>query len=323
MKASGLRNLGKTCYINSVVQAICSISPFTQRLIKDRKLLRKAKDNSLVLSFMILMSCLIDSKDTLIEPLTFTSEISKKFEKNKPHDSHEFLTFLLEALHICFSEKKVEIVNNFASKHSRNAKIEWNGSFQGKSSVITELFYGQYISKVTCRTCDFDTFNYQPFNALILQCPKKKCNISSLLKSHFLQDFVYKTCDTCSKYNNTEHSITSNIFKLPGILIIVLNRFEKNSKNIVDIELEETIDLSDHVMTNTDECVIYSIKSVICHYGNGISDGHYICYTKINNSSEHYLFNDTEVVKIENMIDSIDSKTSYIVIYESKQLKKY
>ena len=104
---SGLRNLGNSCYINSILQCLSSIDSFRTWLILDgyEKRLEKNKHNfkheSIVLNLSILFKQMWFDHST-IKPTSIKKimgSICDTFKNNDQQDSHEFLNVLLDTIH--------------------------------------------------------------------------------------------------------------------------------------------------------------------------------------------------------------------------------
>lgn len=100
---NGLRNLGNTCYLNSAVQMLFSLeNGFVQDLFSttdstDKK--RKAQIRDAMIDIARKMRT---SKVKIVDPSSLKSAIDSKvhhFVGNRQHDSHEFLSTLLDLLH--------------------------------------------------------------------------------------------------------------------------------------------------------------------------------------------------------------------------------
>lgn len=121
---SGLQNIGNTCYMNSIIQALSSLDPFRSYLLTNQHLkvlLHKAKkdqktadlcqkdvDNSIVHRLSNLFK-LMWNQNRIVIPEQFKNTVSNKnkmFLGFQQHDSQELLNMLLESIH---DELKVNI----------------------------------------------------------------------------------------------------------------------------------------------------------------------------------------------------------------------
>lgn len=105
---------------------------------------------------------------------------------NFQYDANEFLLNLLELLNEELSigaNKKVQRMSNLdiADELTRKAEGEsdvqaskrfWNFLKNSSNSIITDLFYGQFKSNITCLVCENQAVYFEPFSSLMLEIPE-------------------------------------------------------------------------------------------------------------------------------------------------------
>ncbi|XP_062499390.1 ubiquitin carboxyl-terminal hydrolase 2-like [Corticium candelabrum] len=179
----GLRNLGNTCFMNSVLQCLSHTKPLSCFFNKDITMKISEKSSMkgrLVKAFADLMSEMwtSPSQDSVVSPSLFKLRIQRfapRFVGYSQQDSQEFLRFLLDGLH--------DELNQATGKPEREppllkgselAEWSWNNYKKYAYSKITELFVGQLKSTVTCTRCGNISDTYDPFWDLSLPIPQKK-----------------------------------------------------------------------------------------------------------------------------------------------------
>jgi hypothetical protein len=70
------------------------------------------------------------------------------------------------------------------------------------------------------------------------------------------------------------------IFSYPRVLVITLGVFLNNGKNTSPIVLPVMIHLSDVMKAKMKEERQYTLKAIVCHKGQTVYGGHYICYAQ-------------------------------------------
>lgn len=317
---SGLKNLGNTCYMNSVLQCLSNVLNLTHYL----RTCKTLPEDEVISSYVKLLNAIWKSNSPII-PSSFKTSINKKLKKydtSNQYDSNEFLLDFLEVLNNNLITKKVKISSNNtnSNKYLIQANNSWSEYFNKKSTVISELFYGQYIKNYKCRGCNENMYKtFEPFITLNLSC-NRGIDINDLIREHFNRDYIYTKCKVCSdEYTDKEYELNTQIFKLPEILILTINRFNNNlSKNNKNIKINYTIDLCDYVSisedTSIDKSTVYELNSMICHIGD-LNDGHYTSIIK--NYQDWYCFDDINVNKYD--MDKLDESTPYILFYEMKK----
>ena len=109
-------------------------------------------------------------------------------------------------------------------------------------------------------------------------------------------------------------------WSLPKILVLDLKRFTPTGKKIqspIDIELDD-LDLGDFVEGYEKDSYKYELYG-ICNHSGGTLGGHYTATIK-NKNNEWYLFNDTNISKINNF--SGNNNTSGYCLFYRKKLNK-
>lgn len=312
---SGLANLGNTCYMNSIIQCLSNILPLTHHLLT-----MKVNDNNLVQMYTkVLMG--IWKENSPVAPKSFKKcldVILPKYSDNKQHDAHEFLLDFVEILHKFVLVKELKFKTSInSSKYIKQATESWYNHIN-KPSVISELFYGQYMKKFTCNDCNYHSRKYEAFLSLDLYCDKNDKSISELIKDNFMRDYVYFTCENCGNENrDIEHELDTEIFKFPSVMIISLKRFKvsngKMTKILNAINVDDILDFSEYTCISEDESVIYDLQGIVCHIGNSLNSGHYFTLIK---DQEWICFNDINVKKYD--ITKLDKAYPYILFYNRR-----
>lgn len=185
-------------------------------------------------------------------------------------------------------------------------------------SIITDLFYGVFLSEIKCEHCLNKSVSFEPFNVLQLDMEQNLNNLEEILKNYFKEGSVDYKCDECEKNGIAKKTLI--IHMLPEKLIIQLKRFivrgrhsRKNNSNInfpIDnLVLNEVI---------KDKDVEYELYSVVNHIGD-VGGGHYTNYSKNQINKEWYEFNDSSVSYLTKPEDEIISSNAYILFYQKKR----
>jgi hypothetical protein len=108
----------------------------------------------------------------------------------------------------------------------------------------------------------------------------KKHNINNL-----------EICPECK----TKISLSEKIYKIPKILIIILDR-GKNKRYKKSVEFDEEIDLTNYIDEdeNKNNSNMFKLIGVSSHIGNSGLNGHYISYCLCDDNN-YYCFNDSYV----------------------------
>ncbi|XP_075388447.1 ubiquitin carboxyl-terminal hydrolase 8 [Tenrec ecaudatus] len=332
---TGLRNLGNTCYMNSILQCLCNAPHladyFNRNLYQDdinRSNLLGHK-GEVAEEFGIIMKALWTGQYRYVSPKDFKITIGKindQFAGFSQQDSQELLLFLMDGLHEDLNKadnrKRHKEENNDHLDDFRAAEQAWQKHKQLNESIIVALFQGQFKSTVQCLTCHKKSRTFEAFMYLSLPLAStSKCSLQDCLrlfsKEEKLTDNNRFYCSHCRARRDSLKKI--EIWKLPPVLLVHLKRFSYDGRwkqklqTSVDFPLEH-LDLLPYVIGPKSSLKKYNLFSVSNHYG-GLDGGHYTAYCKNAARQRWFKFDDHEVSDLS--VSSVKSSAAYILFYTS------
>ncbi|CAB3376870.1 Hypothetical predicted protein [Cloeon dipterum] len=186
--ATGLNNLGNTCFMNAALQCVSNTRPLTQYFIKNMHFYEVNYNNDLGMKGNIakkygeLIRELWSGTAKTIPPLKLRMTISKyapRFNGFQQHDSQELLAFLLDGLHEDLNRVHEKLYSELKDSAGRPdvevAQEAWENHILRNKSIVVDLFHGQLKSKVMCRVCGHESVRFDPFNYLSLPLPMESC----------------------------------------------------------------------------------------------------------------------------------------------------
>lgn len=186
--ATGLNNLGNTCFMNAAVQCVSNTWPLTQYFIGGLHLFELNRSNPLGMKGHIaqrygeLVKDLWSGTSKTIAPLKLRWTIGKyapRFNGFQQHDSQELLSFLLDGLHEDLNrvhvKPYVELKDSDGREDEVVAEEAWENHLRRNQSIIVDLFHGQLKSQVRCKECGHLSVRFDPFNYLSLPLPMDSC----------------------------------------------------------------------------------------------------------------------------------------------------
>ncbi|XP_030312662.1 ubiquitin carboxyl-terminal hydrolase 8 isoform X1 [Calypte anna] len=332
---TGLRNLGNTCYMNSILQCLCNaphLADYFNRNLYQDDINRSnflGHKGEVAEEFGVIMKALWTGQYKYISPKDFKITIGKindQFAGYSQQDSQELLLFLMDGLHEDLNKadnrKRYKEENNDHLDDFRAAELAWHKHKQLNESIIVALFQGQFKSTVQCLTCHKKSRTFEAFMYLSLPlASNSKCTLQECLrlfsKEEKLTDNNRFYCSHCKTRRDSLKKI--EIWKLPPVLLVHLKRFSYDGRwkqklqTSVDFPLE-TLDLSQYVIGPKNNLKRYNLFSVSNHYG-GLDGGHYTAYCKNASKQRWFKFDDHEVSEIS--ASSVKSSAAYILFYTS------
>jgi len=201
----GLRNLGNTCFMNSVIQCV-NQSPFiNEYFLKDKYKQDLNLDNPLghkgevANKWADLMKDLWCQKYKVVVPIDFKKVIGQfapQFMGFQQQDSQELLSFLLDGVHEDLNRivDKPYIPGIEAGDRDLRevAQEAWDNHKKRNSSVIVDNFHGQLKSRVECPECDRVSITFDPYSNISTPIPtdNQKTQIITFIPHNAPENFV-------------------------------------------------------------------------------------------------------------------------------------
>uniref|UniRef100_A0A9L0TD54 Ubiquitin carboxyl-terminal hydrolase 8 n=1 Tax=Equus caballus TaxID=9796 RepID=A0A9L0TD54_HORSE len=280
---TGLRNLGNTCYMNSILQCLCNaphLADYFNRNCYQDDINRSnllGHKGEVAEEFGIIMKALWTGQYRYISPKDFKITIGKindQFAGYSQQDSQELLLFLMDGLHEDLNKadnrKRHKEENNDHLDDFKAAEHAWQKHKQLNESIIVALFQGQFKSTVQCLTCHKKSRTFEAFMYLSLPLAStSKCTLQDCLrlfsKEEKLTDNNRFYCSHCRARRDSLKKI--EIWKLPPVLLVHLKRFSYDGRwkqklqTSVDFPLEN-LDLSQYVIGPKNNLKKYNLFSV-------------------------------------------------------------
>ncbi|KAK5609480.1 hypothetical protein CRENBAI_007990 [Crenichthys baileyi] len=332
---TGLRNLGNTCYMNSILQCLCNTPRMADYFNNNCYLDDINRSNILghkgevAEEFGVIMKALWAGLYKCISPRDFKSTIGKindQFAGYDQQDSQELLLFLMDGLHEDLNKadnrKRYKEEENDHLDDQTAANLAWSKHKLLNESIIVVLFQGQFKSTVQCLTCHRKSRTFETFMYLSLPLAStSKCSLQDCLrlfsKEEKLTDNNKVFCRHCKAHRDSTKKL--EIWKVPPIVLVHLKRFsyegrwKQKLQTSVDFPLDN-LDLAQYVIGPKQNLRKYNLYGVSNHYG-GLDGGHYTAYCKNSDKQRWYKFDDHEVTEISS--SSVKSSAAYILFYST------
>ncbi|KAI6172503.1 USP domain-containing protein [Aphelenchoides besseyi] len=329
IKRRGFDNLGKTCYLSSVVVALSSIPKMVSTFEKYDRWLDEHPDIELKekqankLKFIQELSrLLLRFRESRIAPSArllhaLAGQLDPNFKGHVPQDAHEFLSLITEA------------AETFADVQD---KID--GRDQTSRLFFEFPMFFTMRSRVECSICK--QFADSKEEAVGVSIEMNNDNPDWwILNTWYDEELMVDTnrfqCNKCNR--KVDASRRTSPLTLPDCLVIHYKLFEAvvNNGRLKLVKYYPVVfpplqiyccDIPVGNRTGPKD-QIYRLKALIIHMGAALDDGHYICAARTN-EDQWRIYND-EFVSYANWTELRSmgkASTPYLMFYEKKSFEE-
>jgi|TARA_B110000858_G_scaffold198015_1_gene262072 ubiquitin C-terminal hydrolase len=298
-----LCNLGNTCAINSLLQAInsCHINV---------NMFQKPEDNTFSKALFELLHLMQIHDDKTIKPSNFLDHLYATFstlERRQQLDAQEVWTLLSNEV---FNNTGYSIDNNktFTSNIHKNAYEQIAKHNNNKTSLWNDLFQGIILQVLICHNCKNKTYKFEPFYSISLNISD---NIITMLKEYFTKEISDEIdCECCRK--KSKHFRFIKFYKLPKYLIISLNRYNNLGQKLnFKVDINTNILLGYNILYDNKNKIELNLTSTVNHYGS-INSGH---YNALDHKNKRIIDDDT-IIPLKNEDFYKQNNSIYMLCYK-------
>lgn len=313
--ALGLANLGNTCFMNAVIQALRNNKEWSFFCLKDhiKPYIQEKETGSkkILLAYIDLLQSLWGgSGPGYVMPAGFYTELKAvvkdtiyaDFGRRQPQDAHEFLVWLLDQMYMA-TQSQVSI--NIKDEEGLQPMIlsalkGWKTAFEKQWSPLTDLVFGLYRIQYSCSECKSVYTRWETFNTLkytLCMDNDEPKYLLDCLKNEFTEETIDEyACELCCKHDAKKRTLTKkkvHIWRLPKLLILTAKRFNPDGSKIYHpvaaVNHVKFTDLFPEDSEEPSKYIQYNLFATVDHFGFG-GGGHYTAQAKsfLTNKWAHY-----------------------------------
>ncbi|XP_077941046.1 uncharacterized protein LOC120811202 isoform X3 [Gasterosteus aculeatus] len=179
----GLDNSGNSCYLNAVLQCLCSTVPLVEHLLHrdTRKELGRSQCQVAQMFVRLLEEMWLGSGTSCapVEARSVMCSVLPQFDNYSQQDAQELMLFLLNALNDELKKVARRQVLSSARRTRRGRDRSCGAAATESTTMVSRLFEGQLGYTTLCTHCEHQTRSTQSFTVLSLPIPKDtiKCSI--------------------------------------------------------------------------------------------------------------------------------------------------
>jgi len=320
-KYKGIKNIGNTCYLACIMQALFGTKEFREKIIslvpeaiQTSPLRLKDKGDHYgkvhdILRETQYLFTQLDSKSTdskCGDIQGFREALPDQFRfANEEQDASEFLKIYLDIL-----ESRLKPTS--------------------EKELVDKCFAGNSETTLECSKCSTKKKRQEKFLDIVLNFDENKeheiLDELEMIRKGFEPEVLAEgiQCEKCKKVTPKTLK-TTKLLKLPSYLIITLNRFKFEKVGVkltTPVKIYQQIDSKQIVQDKDISSSQYNLYAVLVHIGPSAEHGHYYILIKDNESPNGwYLINDSqckfaENIKLDDLFQENKLETPYILFYE-------
>jgi ubiquitin C-terminal hydrolase len=285
----GLRNLGASCYLNSVLQSLFHCPAFRRLIysVDARKLPFPDREN-VILNLQILFNDMQTSPRDCNPDALMTSFGFRREQRHEQQDA---------------TEMWIVLVDNLRSK--------FNGAMRDQ---FTELFFSRIRTVKSNEAVGFyeaeDQQEYSSITVYLQGCKSMVDCIQAYLSPAYVEDYKIENTDVCGVLLQKQFLIVSDV------LAIHLARWEFDIASEQFHKLDQAIDFEDFLQVPVaDENVLYTLHAIFVHEGHMVG-GHYFVYVRPTIDDVWFGISDVTIERASwEVVKSRGAQNAYFMVY--------
>ncbi|KAL5063297.1 hypothetical protein RYX36_025034 [Vicia faba] len=295
---AGIANLRNTCFMAAILQCLTHTRQlfFGLRYCLHDTSRHDESGFCAICAFRDHNDQALEESRNTIYPTAFLQNVNKFSTTFVPHaqeDAHEFLFCALNKLKNAYPEQGL------------------------KNNLIEQIFGGETLSKLRCRSCGFSSDTVDPTFDLGLVVEDME-TVQRALDAYIMVENMDGTfnCSGCNQEVYMEKQLL--IDTAPEVAVLHLKRFKKDRTSYGKIEdhvyFTMELDLEPYTSAKGKESpnLKYDLYAVVVHSGSTANSGHYFSYVRSDEKAWH-LMDDSKVFSVSE--EHVLAQQAYLLFY--------
>ena len=273
----GLKNLGATCYMNSLLQTLFMTPEFRDHVVAIPFDAPQRHSHNVAYQLQLLFARMISGRSAFLDPSALVASFGLGQDAHRQqHDVQELNRVLLEVL------------QQFITR-------------RGAPEILREVFEGEFQDYKQCLICRTRTYALNAFQDLSVPI-QGHGSLDECFAAYVAPNEIEGVrCDACAAHRTVHKGLAFH--RLPRVLVLQLIRMDFNLTSMRrekihhDVQLPLTFDatpyLADDAPSRSDadaepeerHANQFRLHAVIAHRGSAYS-GHYFCFVRVSMASD-------------------------------------
>ena len=357
----GIKNINNCSCMNVSLYILSNITKLSNKILDIYfQNLLNFQQHPLTFAFANLLFEIKTTTQQYISSTTFITTLetlNPSFKNNPNANPKDLISFIIQRIHQELKPPKIQQIglgqNNFIQEEieSRNEALVLNkflNELQNyDTTIISEPFHGikRIINKCLC--CCIIKYAFKTFNIIDFNLKKVKDDKQAILGEYYPKDYIINLmdgfmsdfeqekftgknmiyCNNCRQL--TEQIEQKDIYHMPSILIIILNRGKNNQEFSEFFRIDELLNFANESFfcNPLERKKKYFLCGIISYIGKGLNNGYFICFWRNSINEKFYRYDDISVKEVsveEALKTKISNKNEesvipYILLYSLKK----
>ena len=353
----GIKNINNCSFMNISLYIFTNITKLSNKILNMYFQNNfNIQQHPLTFAFANLLFEIKTTTQQYISPTTFITTLetlNPSFKNNPNANPKDLISFIIQRIHQELKPTKIQQIdlglNDFMQEEleSRNEALVLNKFLcelkNYDTSIISDTFHGIKRIFNKCLCCCTVKYAFKTFNIIDFNLKKVKGDKQAVLGDYYPKDYIINLmdgfmsefkqekftgknmiyCNCCRQLTNQIEQ--KDIYHMPSILIIILNRGKNNQEFSEFFRIDELLNFANESFfyNQPERKKKYFLCGIISYIGKGLNNGYFICFWRNSMNQYFYRYDDISVKEVsveEALKTKISNKNEesvipYILLY--------